>query len=138
VLAGFALALAPGGDFNKEGRGDGDVPLVALMYQRLTGDDGGLRPRSAVEKLRAFLISDEAKLLTRGTDRGLAELVLQAVFLEMHKRTVNTLEPSLEGAEYFRGLQRERVERIAALFRLPGDEAAGDAAEGGAARRHVS
>jgi hypothetical protein len=73
--------------------------------------------------LRAFLTSDEAKLLTRSLDRGVAELSLQAIMLESEGKPVSKLEMSLDGANHFRAAQPERVKKVAGLFELPGHEA---------------
>lgn len=72
-----------------------------------------------INLLRAFLVSDEAKLISRSLDRGLAEMTLQVLFLEVHKRKVEKLEMSLEGADWFRHQQKNRVAKIAAIFKLP-------------------
>jgi len=126
VLAGFVFAMA------SDETNLAWVEKVAAMFEALnTGEQ--LRERSAMTALRAFLTSDEAKLITRSLDRGLAELVLQAIHLEILGRTVEKLEMSLDGAEHFKGLQRERVEKIAGLFRLPskGDLTGGNGGNGG-------
>ena len=62
--------------------------------------------------------SEEAKLFTRSLDRGLAELVLQAIWLEAHGKPAKDLMSGLDGAEYFRGLQKKRIQKVAALFKL--------------------
>ena len=72
--------------------------------------------------LRAFLVSDDAKLLSRATDRGLAELVQDAIRLELRGKPVAKLEPSLEGVNYFREMQKPRVYRIGGLFKLPSNK----------------
>ena len=112
VLAAFAFALS-----TEEGFFGGATP-IAQMYDRLLNGDG-LRDRSPIRHLRGFLVSDDAKLLSRGTDRGLAELVLQAVHLERANKSVAKLEMATDGAEHFRKLQPERVAKIASYFRLP-------------------
>lgn len=112
VLAAFAFAGA-----TEEGFFGGASP-IAVMYQALL-DGSDLKENSAMGRLHAFLTSDQAKLLTRGTDRGIAELVLQAIMLELRRKPVAKLEIDTAGADHFRTLQKERVEKIAALFRLP-------------------
>lgn len=112
VLAAFAFAGATEEGFF------GGATSIATMYQALL-DGNGLRERSAMAHLRAFLTSEQAKLLSRGTDRGIAELVLQAIMLELRGKPVAQLEMNTAGADYFRGLQRARVDAIAAMFRLP-------------------
>lgn len=114
VIAAFALAMQPswtGTDWKGVGK-------IAAMYERMT-DGSELKAGSAAKHLRAFLTSDEAKLLNRGTDRGLAELVLQAIWLETKGKPVAKLELSTEGADYFRALQPDRIQKIAVLFSLP-------------------
>ena len=107
VLAGVAFAHAVHG---KE---------IAPMFEQLNSGNG-TKARSPITKLREFLVSDEAKLFTRSLDRGLAELVLQALHLELKGSTCDKLAASQEGAAYFREKQEARVIKIAALFKLPG------------------
>lgn len=113
VMAGFAFAIAaqPGHEIS--------TTPIQLMFEALV-DGEGINPRSGMAALRAFLTSDEAKLLTRGTDRALSELVLQAIYLQFNRKKVLKLFPSVQGADFFRGLQKERVAKVAALFELPG------------------
>jgi hypothetical protein len=108
----------------------GSTP-TCFMYEKLVSGEEparGIKKKSAsktwskfspIVKLRAFLTSDEAKLFTRSLDRGLAELVLQAVYLEQKQKPIAKLEMSLDGANYFRAEQRDRVAKIASLFQLP-------------------
>lgn len=91
-------------------------PVRTMFLYLASGDAPNRNP---IGLLKAFLVSDEAKLLNRGTDRGLAELVLQAINLELMGRKVKKLEPAPDGVARFRELQAERVAGIAALFRLP-------------------
>jgi len=88
------------------------------MFDRLLSGEG-LSSSSSIGRLRHFLTSEDAKLLTRGTDRGVAELVLQAIFLEARGKTIPKLEMSLDGVKHFRSKQKDRVEKVAALFQLP-------------------
>lgn len=88
------------------------------MFERLNQGER-LEDESPIKALRAFLTSEEAKLLTRSLDRGMAELVLQAILLELKGAKVSKLEMALDGANHFRELQRERAEKVAALFKLP-------------------
>jgi hypothetical protein len=124
VLAGFIFALMPEceGPERKEGVEPGEPQFwesrVAKMFRGVnTGE--GLETGGAASRLREFLTSDEAKLFTRSLDRGLAELVLQAIWLELEEKRVKKLEPGAQGLEHFRALQKGRVDRIADLFRLP-------------------
>jgi hypothetical protein len=88
------------------------------MFEALVSGEG-INPRSGIARLRDFLLSPEARLLTRGIDRALAELVLHAIHLQLQRKKIAKLEHSIAGADYFRSLQPERVARIAALFQLP-------------------
>jgi hypothetical protein len=97
----------------------------------------GLQDKSPGRLLRDFITSEEAKLFTRSLDRGLAELTLQAIYLEHHNRTVPKLEMSLDGVNYFRGLQAERVRTVAAMFKLPNAEKAAPQAEQTAEGKHL-
>ena len=111
VAAGFAFALA-----TEPGFVDGST-VISTMWERLL--DGVTEADSPISRLREFLFSPEAKLLTRGCDRALAELVLQAIFLEIHGKKVAKLEISTEGVDYFRGRQPDLVQKIAGMFRMP-------------------
>lgn len=110
VLAGFAFALA-----TEESLTGGKI--ACMMERLLTGEN--LKSQSSMKHLRNFLISDEAKLLSQKTDRGIAELVLQAIYLESKGKPIMRLELAPDGAAHFRAAQRARVEKIAALFQLP-------------------
>jgi hypothetical protein len=112
LLAGFAFALA-----TEEGIFGGATPIGEIYHGLLAGKN--LAERSAIKHLRVFLTSDEARLLTRGTNRGVAELALQAIYLELNGRRMAKLGLALDGVNHFRGLQRARIDRIAAMFRLP-------------------
>jgi hypothetical protein len=112
VTAGFAFAIA-----TEPGHEIGSTPIQLMLDGLVSGN--GIGQSSAIAKLRAFLTSPEARLLTRGTDRALSELVLQAIFLQVNRKKVLQLFPSTDGADYFRGLQKDRVAKVAALFALP-------------------
>lgn len=105
VLSAFAFVLAVD-------------PRLKLMFDQLNGR-GELQPGTALHALRAFLISDDAKLLGRGSDRALAELVLDAILLQIQGAEVEHLKPTSVGADHFRALQRERVQAVVDLFTLP-------------------
>ncbi|MBK8037662.1 MAG: hypothetical protein IPK22_11075 [Verrucomicrobiaceae bacterium] len=66
-----------------------------------------------------FLTGDAAILLSRGNDRALAELVLQALMLQQRGETISELTHALEGAVYYRSCQPERVASISGIFALP-------------------
>lgn len=132
VLAGFAFAMM------SEWSGPVKERSKAAPNTRLKGEDGstwsgptkvgemmakmnsgeGLEKKSAIRKLREFLTSDEAKLFTRSLDRGLAELVLQAIWMESKGKPAEKLHAGVEGAEHFRSLQKSRVSKMAAIFKL--------------------
>jgi hypothetical protein len=115
VNAGFAFAIAT--ELN------GSVPIsstpIMLMFEAIVSGEG-INPGSGIVRLREFLTSLEAKLLTRGNDRALAELVLQAIYLQQQRKKVAKLELATDGADNFRALQPERVAKVATLFQLPG------------------
>lgn len=107
VLAAFTFAHA------------GDAPnrsrierwFVDLNKDRAVGSE-------PLGKLHAFLSSDEAALLMRGTDRGLAELVLQTLWCQLTGRPASEVAVLTHGAQHFRSLQPDRVEMVAKMFRL--------------------
>ena len=111
-LAAFAFALA-----TEEGFFGGATPIAVMFQAVMSGE--GLKKGTADAHLRAFLTSDEAKLLTRGSDRGLAELVCQAIHLQGKGKPIEKLELSQEGIEHFRTLQAARVTKIKQIFQLP-------------------
>lgn len=115
VLAAFAFAFAATSE-----PFDGKGPIAKMFLQLNTGQ--GLQPKSAILRLREFLTSDEAKLITRSLDRGIAEVSLQAIYMESQGMPCEKLLTVLDGADHYRALQRDRVETIAKLFRLPGKE----------------
>jgi hypothetical protein len=110
VMAGFAFALLPDMKFP-------EPRVKSMFHQVITGE--GMESGAIPGVLRAFLTSEEAKLFTRSLDRGLAELVLQAIFLYQAGTRRKRLQPSLEGVEYYRRAQPARVSKIAAIFKLP-------------------
>lgn len=109
VLAGFAFALAGMVMQEERARIEG---LWAALHSGRCGDGTG------IGQLRALLTSDAAVLLTRGTDRAMIEVVLEAIRLELTGSS-ELLQQVATGADYFRARQRDRVEKIATLFRLP-------------------
>lgn len=108
LLAGFVFALATE-------KGEGAIAGMFMAFNKCEG----LKEKSAMAHLRAFVTSDEAKLFTPTLNRGLAELVMQAIHLELRGKPIAKLELSLDGVAHFRALQKERVEKIAGLFALP-------------------
>ncbi len=82
-------------------------------------NDLPLPEKSAIRQLREFLLSDDAVLLSRSFDRGLAEITLQALYLDLNGKTVSKLEHDLTGANWFRDQQTENVQTVRKLFALP-------------------
>lgn len=81
---------------------------------RMLFTGGDFPADSTVSALREFLMGPDAILLNRGSDRGLAELALAALF-----QSSGPLQPSLAGLDHFRQLQPKRVAKVAAFFFLP-------------------
>lgn len=108
VLAAFAFAMTAD-DACKE------------HWSRLMSEDP-LDADDPLAHLRSFLTGEAAILLTRGSDRALAELVLQVIWMSLKDMKVTALEPGTDGVAYFRDQQSERVEKIARMFELPAFE----------------
>lgn len=118
VLGAFAFALMAEVNGPVDGK---KLKTVSTLFEALN-QGHELPPTSAVAHLRAFLASDEARLLTASLDRGVAEMTVKALQLEVQKRPclkATDLAATTEGVAFFANLQRERVEKIAAMFRLP-------------------
>lgn len=111
VLAAFAFAIA-----SESSIPDGSTPITLMLERLINGED--LDAQSAIHHLRKFLTSDEAKLLSRGTDRGLAELTLQAIWLELRGKPVASLLLAQDGINHFREAEATRVQKIRAIFEL--------------------
>lgn len=107
VLAGFAFAIAA----------DGIESDTAGMFTHLT--TGQTEEGTPMRLLYQFLTSEAAILLTRGNDRALAELVLQAIWLQKRGRGVTILEHGIDGLAAYREAQPEAVGRVAGMFLLP-------------------
>ncbi len=121
IHAGFAFALMT--EFPEGGSADfwdRETPIAKIHKAVLT--EQGLVEGTPAAMLHTFLISDEAKLFTYGMNRGLAELVLQAIWLQLQGLKVEKLEFDLAGTEHFRSLQPMRCECVAQLFKLPEKE----------------
>lgn len=104
VLAGFAFAHAVS-------------PEAVHPLFRVFNSGEGIERHPVLGALREFLGSEAATLLSRGHDRGLAETCLQALWMELEKKP-GKLACVPDGANWFRVRQPERVEKIAAMFRL--------------------
>lgn len=110
LLAAFAFAMVT----ETEDAG----PQITKLYLQLTRGEN-LEEGMPMWLLRNFLLSDEAKLLTRGSHRGLSEVALSAILAHLQGRVLSKLDVSTDGVEHFRSLQTERVALVAALFRAP-------------------
>lgn len=121
VAAAFAFAMAAEDCMRNLEK---EVQTMFFHLNRPAGDEERKFPVIAL--LHKFLTSDEAKLISRSLDRGLAEMTLQVIFLELHGRKVEKLEMSLEGADWFRAQQKARVSKIAGIFKLPKVEVLAD------------
>ena len=113
LLAAFAFALT-----SARGGADDMGEDIETMFAQLTGKIEA-DARLPMMLLREFLTGDAAILLTRGNDRALAELVLQAIWQQLHRHPITELAPGLEGRDYFIAAQAERVAKIASMFVLP-------------------
>jgi len=111
VLAAFTFALAT---VEKKP----ETKTMAAMFEAIMAGEK-LKKTSAAHHLREFLTSDAAKLLSRSTDRGLAEIVMEAIRLDLDGKPVTTLEMSTAGAEHFKALQTDRVDKVRNLFTIP-------------------
>lgn len=110
VLAAFTFAGAA--------LGPQDDRVMEMFEQLNSGDD--LAPESPLGLLRVFLVSDDARLLNRTTDRALVEFVLQVIYQQLSGiEQIDALTPGLDGFHHFRNLQPERAATVAALFQLP-------------------
>jgi len=109
VLAAFAIAISA--DERKAGS------RRRLFEDLVTGE--GLFEHTALDHLRTFLLSDDAKLLSRGTDRGVTELTLHAIHLHETTASIHKLELDPAGLNYFRSVMPDRAEKIVAIFEIP-------------------
>lgn len=116
VLAAFAFARHADAAFEK---GQIEPSMIEDAWEMLTDPAAELKAVHPLAQLRGFLTGEAAILLSRGNDRALAELVLQALWLHVRGETVPALQHGLEGADYFRRAQGPRAQRIAAIFDLP-------------------
>ena len=119
VLAGFAFAHAAMGKpieelFTVLNTGNGLLDFEAYSKRREKGGDA--RP---IEHLRHFLTGPESALFSVSMNREIAAVVLQVIYGECHKARTKELEQSTIGTKWFANKQKERVEKIAALFRMP-------------------
>ncbi len=120
VMAGFAFALMPEftGDVKAPfWRGQELTPTARRMETLRTGE--ALEKGSGLAWLRNFLLSEEARLLARWSDRAMAEITLNVLHPDPPK-TVNGSWPATDdGVKFFRTLQMERVEKVVGMLKLP-------------------
>ena len=113
VCAAFAFALMPlytGRKHQPFSDGEKLLPMAELLERLNAGTK--LKPDSSLGQLREFLVSDDAKLLQRSHDRGIAEMTLNAI-------TERRLAATDDGVKHFQQQQPARVAKIAAMFTLP-------------------
>lgn len=108
----FAFALA-----SEQAMEEQDSFVADCVYVFATGEK--LVEGTPIALLREFAMSDEAKFFQRSMNRGIAELTLQALWLQFNGQMPAKLEMGLDGANYYRELQAERVKKIGDIFRLP-------------------
>lgn len=94
-----------------------DHNLKHPCHSIFTGTD--LETGTPLHQLRDFLVSDAAILLNRGSDRALADLVLEALHLHTIGAKVTHLEIGQNGRIFYQSLQTARVKKVAAMFDLP-------------------
>jgi hypothetical protein len=94
------------------------VPPVKSLCRMIFHPDPET-PAPMVAKLRDFLVSDAAVLLGRSSDRGLAELTLQALYQDHLQDPAPTLELDPAGIRFFASKQPARVAKITSFFTLP-------------------
>lgn len=111
ALAAFAFAMAV--DEFREW-------VIEMFHSLMTGNADSASPMAL---LHQFLTSPDAILLTRANDRALAELVLQALWLQEKGERVSELVQSTQGIEIWRHRQQDRVRKIATMFLLPKNSA---------------
>jgi hypothetical protein len=116
VLAGFAFALAT------ENGPVHERPAAKMFVSLVWGDDVAEGKRldafPAIKQLHAFLTGATASMLMASMNRGIADLTLQALWLES-KHSTEKLEMKLDGRNFFREKLGDRVAKVAALFELP-------------------
>lgn len=112
VLAGFAFVM-----INKDGSQSPPPKLPMQAFAALNSDEG-LEKFPVVKQLQAALTGSDAAVMIHNLNRAVAELTVQALFLEGCCRN-EKLEFSLDGVNHFRAAHAERAVRVAALFKLP-------------------
>lgn len=116
VLAGFVFALAAQPEAIAK-------RSVATMFVSLVwGDDvregRKLAAYPAVQQLHAFLTGEKGSMLIASMNRGVADLTLQAIWMDLTKQT-GALKMELHGREFFCGANVLKVQKVKALFELP-------------------
>lgn len=108
VIAAFTFALSTV-DTHPENK------VIGSMFELLM-NSGTMKPNTGMSALSEFLQSDESRLLSRSTDRGLSEVVMEAIRIDLRGERVKHLQVTTSGADYFRSLQPDRVSKIKAMF----------------------
>lgn len=127
VLAGFAFAhaatsLSDKGSvqhrveqlFRELNTGEGLINETA--FQKNQKDGRAMRP---IEHLRYFLTGAESVFFNKSMNRCIAEVTLQAIYAEIQKVRTTELEQAEVGLKWFAAKQKDRVDKIAEMFRLP-------------------
>lgn len=119
ILAGFTFAHAalPAPVeklFTSLNTGEGLVDAEAFKKIKAAGKEA--RP---LEHLRYFLTGGVGNLLGKKLNSCLAEVSLQTIYAEQHKARTKEIESSDVGVNWFAAKQKERVDKIAAMFKLP-------------------
>lgn len=108
VLAAFAFAYSVKG---------AEVKWRFAMLN--TGQE--IEGSPVLRQLREFLLANESLVMMRNLHRGIVEFVSYAIWMDMvhHREPLSQqAEEWLKGVEFFRAEQRERVAKVANLFKL--------------------
>lgn len=120
VLAGFVFAHASHPSYTSQierwfaEMNTGAGLLSAAEYLALRKS---LKPARPLDHLRQFLTSPESALFSKSMNRAIAEVTLQVLYGEIHKAETQALEQSAIGAKWWAAKQKDRVAKIAALFK---------------------
>jgi hydrogenase maturation factor len=119
VLAGFAFARsampAPVEKlFVELNSGAGMMDAAELKKRKESGKDA--RP---LEHLHHFLTGQVSLLFNKKLNNCLAEVTVQAIYAEQRKARIKELEYADVGVKWFAARQKERVEKVATMLRLP-------------------
>lgn len=116
VAAGFVFALAASPEKNLWERPAGKM-FNALVW----ADDAskGIEKFPAIKQLHTFLTGEKASMLLASMNRGIADLALQAIWLDLNGRGTESLAMKLDGRDFFCGANALKVKQVAAMFELP-------------------